>query len=120
MRLPKFPSGRRRRGWSRSRRSGCCFHPVLVAQRSDRPGGGECDGRPGARFGEDAGRQGSSTRRFAGAHANYMCRQMREHVDVPDTSELLAKLGANGFAVVVVSSDVPVDPSPLPVREGAV
>jgi hypothetical protein len=63
---------------------------VLAAQRSDHPGGGGRDGRPGARFGEDAGRQGSSTGRFAGVQANYMCRQMREHVDIPDTSELLA------------------------------
>jgi hypothetical protein len=49
-----------------------------------------------------------------------MCRQMREHVDVPDTSEFLAKLGANGFEVVVISSYVAGDPSPLPVREGSV
>ena len=60
--------------------------------------------------------------------ANYMCRQMREHVDVPDTPELLAKLGANGCAVVVAGGDVYIwaawkaagDPSPLPVREGSV
>jgi hypothetical protein len=93
---------------------------VPVAQRSDRPGDGGLDGRTGARFGEDAGRQGSSTGRFAGVQANYMRRQMREHVDVPDTSELLAKLGANGCAVVAAGGDVAGDPSPLPVREGAV
>jgi hypothetical protein len=49
-----------------------------------------------------------------------MCRQMREHVDIPDTFEFLSELGANGFAVVVAGGDVPGDPSPLPVREGAV
>jgi hypothetical protein len=49
-----------------------------------------------------------------------MCREMGEHVDIPDASELLAKLGANGFSVVVAGDDVPGDPSPLPVREGSV
>jgi hypothetical protein len=29
-----------------------------------------------------------------------MRRQMREHVDIPDTFEFLSKLGANGCAVV--------------------
>jgi hypothetical protein len=52
--------------------------------------------------------------------ANYMCRQMREHVDIPDTLEILSKLGAHGCAVVVAGGDVARDPSPLPVREGAV
>jgi hypothetical protein len=32
--------------------------------------------------------------------ANDMCRQMREHVDVADAPEFLAKLGAHGCAVV--------------------
>jgi hypothetical protein len=49
-----------------------------------------------------------------------MCRQMREHVGIPDTFEFLSELGANGFAVVAVSGDVAGDPSPLPVRESAV
>jgi hypothetical protein len=49
-----------------------------------------------------------------------MCRQKREHVDIPDTFEFLSQLGANGCAVVGVSGDVAGDPSPLPVREGAV
>ena len=52
--------------------------------------------------------------------ANDMCGEMREHVGVPDGSELLSELGANGFAVVVAGGDVPGYPSPLPVREGAV
>jgi hypothetical protein len=59
---------------------------------------------------------------------NYMCCQMREHVDIPDTLEFLSELGANGCAVVVAGDDVYIwaawkaagDPSPLPVREGAV
>jgi hypothetical protein len=49
-----------------------------------------------------------------------MRRQMREHVDVPDTPEFLSELGANGFAVVVTGGDVYIwaagkaagDPSP--------
>jgi hypothetical protein len=53
---------------------------------------------------------------------------MREHVDVPDTPELLAKLGAHGCAVVVPGGEIYIwaawkaagDPSPLPVREGSV
>jgi hypothetical protein len=57
-----------------------------------------------------------------------MSRQMREHVDIPDTFEFLSELGANGFAVVVAGGEVYIwaawkaagDPSPLPVREGAV
>jgi hypothetical protein len=49
-----------------------------------------------------------------------MCHQKGEHIDIPDTSEILSKLGANCFAVVVVGCDVPGYPSPLPVREGAV
>jgi hypothetical protein len=52
--------------------------------------------------------------------ANDMCGQMREHVGIPDGSELLSELGANGFAVVEAGDDVAGDPSPLPVREGAV
>jgi hypothetical protein len=61
-------------------------------------------------------------------HANDVCREMREHIHVPDTFELLSELGANGFAVVVAGDDVYIwaagkaagYPSPLPVREGAV
>jgi hypothetical protein len=57
-----------------------------------------------------------------------MCGQMREHVGIPDCSELLSELGANGFAVVVAGDDVADwaawkaggTPSPLPVRESAV
>ena len=49
-----------------------------------------------------------------------MCRQMREHVDIPDTLQVLSELGAHEGAVVVVSSDVAGDPPPLAVREGAV
>jgi hypothetical protein len=49
-----------------------------------------------------------------------MCGEMREHVGVPDGSEFLSELGANGFAVVVAGDDVPGYPSPLPVRESAV
>ena len=49
-----------------------------------------------------------------------MCRQKGEHIDIPDTSEFLSKLGAHEGAVVAVGSDVPEDPSPRPVREGAV
>jgi hypothetical protein len=49
-----------------------------------------------------------------------MCRQKGEHIDIPDTSEFLSKLGAYEGAVVVVGGDVAGDPSPLPVREGAV
>jgi hypothetical protein len=60
--------------------------------------------------------------------ANDMCAEVREHVHVPDTFELLSELGANGFAVVVAGDDVYIwatwkaagYPSPLPVREGAV
>jgi hypothetical protein len=49
-----------------------------------------------------------------------MCGQMREHVGIPDGSELLSELGANGFTVVVAGSHVAGYPSPLPVRESAV
>jgi hypothetical protein len=60
--------------------------------------------------------------------ANDMRGQVREHVDIPDCSEFLSELGANGFTVVVAGDDVPDwaawkaegTPSPLPVREGAV
>jgi hypothetical protein len=45
---------------------------------------------------------------------------MREHVGIPDCSEFLSELGANGFAVVVPGDDVAGYPSPLPVRESAV
>ena len=93
---------------------------MRVEQRSDRPGGGGCDGRPGAGPGDDACGYGSSTRRFSRVQANYMCRQKREHVDIPDTFEFLSQLGADGCAVVGISGDVAGDPSPLPVREGAV
>ena len=47
-----------------------------------------------------------------------MCRQKGEHIDIVDTSEFLSKLGVHEGAVVV--GDVARDPSPLPVREGAV
>jgi hypothetical protein len=49
-----------------------------------------------------------------------MCREKREHVEIPDAFELLSELGTNGFAVVVASDDVAGYPSPLPVRERAV
>ena len=49
-----------------------------------------------------------------------MCREKREHVEIPDALELLSELGANGCAVVVAGDDVPGYPSPLPVRESAV
>jgi hypothetical protein len=49
-----------------------------------------------------------------------MCREKREHVEIPDTFELLSELGANGFTVVVAGDDVTGYPSPLPVRESAV
>ena len=57
-----------------------------------------------------------------------MCREKREHVEIPDAFELLSELGTNGFAVVVAGDDVYIwatwkaagYPSPLPVREGAV
>jgi hypothetical protein len=94
--------------------------PRCPQQRSDRPRGGACHGRPGARPGDDAGGQGSSTGRFSRVQANDMCGQMREHVGIPDGSEFLSELGANGFAVVVAGDDVAGYPSPLPVREGAV
>ena len=102
--------------------------PRCPQQRSDRSRGGGCDGRPGAGPGEDAGGQGSSSGAFSRVQANDMCGQMREHVGIPDGSEFLSELGANGFAVVVAGHDVP-DwaawkaggyPSPLPVRESAV
>jgi hypothetical protein len=98
------------------------------AQRSDRPRGGGCDGRPGAGPRDDAGGQGSSSGAFSRVQANDMCGEMSEHVGVPDGSEFLSELGANGCAVVVAGDDVP-DwaawkaggyPSPLPVRESAV
>jgi hypothetical protein len=102
--------------------------PWCPQQRSDRPRGGACDGRPGAGPGDDAGGQGSSSGAFSRVQANDMCGQMREHVDIPDGSEFLSELGANGFAVVVAGDDVSDwaawkaggTPSPLPVREGAV
>ena len=59
-----------------------------------------------------------------------MCRQKREHVEIPDGFELSSELGAHGFAVVVTGDDVYIwiwatwkaagYPSPLPVRKGAV
>jgi hypothetical protein len=49
-----------------------------------------------------------------------VCCQLGEHVDVADHAKFPAELGANGFAVIVAGGDVPVDPSPLPVREGSV
>jgi hypothetical protein len=49
-----------------------------------------------------------------------MCREEREHVEIPDAFELLSELGANGFTVVVAGDDVARYPSPLPVRESAV
>ena len=56
----------------------------------------------------------------SGVQANDMCREKREHVEIPDTFELLSELGANGFTVVVAGDDVTGYPSPLPVRESAV
>jgi hypothetical protein len=94
--------------------------PRCPQQRSDRPRGGGCDGRPGARPGDDAGGQGISTGRLSRVQANDMCGEMRKHVGIPDGSELLSELGANGFSVVVPGDDVAWNPSPLPVREGAV
>jgi hypothetical protein len=49
-----------------------------------------------------------------------MCRQKSEHVDIPGTLEFLSDLGEDEFAIVVAGDDVAGDPSPLPVREGAV
>jgi hypothetical protein len=49
-----------------------------------------------------------------------MCREKREHVEIPDTFELLSELGANGFTVVVAGDNVAGYPSPLPVRESSV
>jgi hypothetical protein len=49
-----------------------------------------------------------------------MCGEMREHVGIPDGSEFLSELGANGCAVVMAGDDVAAYPSPLPVRESAV
>ncbi len=46
--------------------------------------------------------------------------EMGEHVAVADGFEFPAKLGADGFAVVVAGGHVAGDPSPLPVREAAV
>ena len=98
-------------------------------QRSDRPRGGGCDARPGARPGDDAGGQGSSSGAFSRVQANDMCGEMREHVGIPDGSEFLSEPGADGFAIVVAGDDVPdwaawkaggYPSSPLPVREGAV
>jgi hypothetical protein len=102
-------------------------------QRSDRPRGGACDGRPRGGPGDDAGGQGSSSGAFSRVQANDMRCQMREHVGIPDGSEFLSELGANGFAVVVAGDDIPDwaawdwaawkaggTPSPLPVRESAV
>jgi hypothetical protein len=94
--------------------------PRCPQQRSDRPRGGGRDWRPGAGPGDDACGQYSSTGRFSRVQANDMCGQMREHVGIPDGSELLSELGAHGFAVVVAGGDVAGYPSPLPVRESAV
>jgi hypothetical protein len=80
--------------------------PRCPQQRSDRPRGGACDGRPGARPGDDAGGQGSSSGAFSRVQANDMCGEMREHVGIPDGSEFLSELGANGFAVEVAGDDV--------------
>ena len=52
-------------------------------------------------------------------HANYVCRQKGEHIDIPDSFEFPSELGADGIAVVVARGDVAGYPSPLPVREGA-
>jgi hypothetical protein len=97
-------------------------------QRSDRPRGGACDARPRGGPGDDAGGQGSSSGAFSRVQANDMCGEMREHVGIPDGSEFLSELGANGFAVVVAGDDVAGwaawkaggTPSPLPVRKSAV
>jgi hypothetical protein len=53
-------------------------------------------------------------------HANDVCREKGEHIDIPDAFEFPSELSANGFAVVVAGGDVAGYPSPLPVREGAV
>jgi hypothetical protein len=58
--------------------------------------------------------------RFAGVQANDMFCQQGEHVEVADGSQFPFELGANGFAIIVASGDVPGDPSPLPMREGSV
>ena len=94
--------------------------PRCPQQRGDRPRGGGCDARPGGGPGDDARGQGSGSGAFSRVQANDMRGEMREHVRVPDGSELLSELGANGFAVVVAGDDVAEDPSPLPVRESAV
>jgi hypothetical protein len=94
--------------------------PRCPQQRCDRPRGGGCHGWPGGGPGDDAGGQCSSAGRLSRVQANDMCGEMREHVGIPDGSELLSEPGANGFAVVVAGGDVAGYPSPLPVREGAV
>jgi hypothetical protein len=99
-----------------------CAHDdtVFLEQRSGSPRGGGLEARPGAGPGEDACGQGSSTGSFPRVQANDMRGEMGEHVAVPDRSELSAKLGANGCAVIVSGHGIAGDPSPLPVREGAV
>ena len=118
-----FPSGNLRR-WFR-----CCWFGCLVEQRSEGPrGGGGFDARLGARPREDAGGYGSNTAGGSRVQSNDMCREKREHVEIPDTFELSSELGPNGFAVVLAGDDVYIwatgkaagYPSPLPVREGAV
>jgi hypothetical protein len=110
----------RQRRSGRSRSSRCCFCAVRMEQRRDRPRGSGSEARQGGGPGDDAGGQGSSSGAFSRVQANDMCGEMREHVGIPDGSEFLSELGANGFAVVVAGGDVPGDPSPLPVRESAV
>jgi hypothetical protein len=91
-----------------------------MEQRRDRPRGGGSEARQGGGPGDDAGGKGSSSGAFSRVQANDMCGEMREHVGIPDGSEFLSELGANGFAVVVAGGDVPGYPSPLPVRESAI
>jgi hypothetical protein len=98
-------SGRTR--WCR-----CCFRAVRMEERRDRPRGGGSEARQGGGPGDDAGGQGSSSGAFSRVQANDMCGEMREHVGIPDGSEFLSELGANGFAVVVAGGDVPGYPSP--------
>jgi hypothetical protein len=105
--------------WCQDRWCRCCFRAVRMEQRRDRPRGGGSEARQGGGPGDDAGGQGSSSGAFSRVQANDMRGEMREHVGIPDGSEFLSELGANGFAVVVAGDDVPGDPSPLPVRESA-
>jgi hypothetical protein len=61
-----------------------------MEQRRDRPRGGGSEARQGGGPGDDAGGQGSSGGAFSRVQANDMCGEMREHVGIPDGSELLS------------------------------